>query len=121
VTNKPKAKGRAEEHRIAELLNGVHGWTARRVPGSGMLPGLPAGDVVLESPDGHRFLVESKKRASGAGFKTLRRWLGKKDILWLREDHARGGMVVIEQKAFLELLEHWVAGVAPGEENQENG
>ena len=104
--SKAKDKGRAEEHRVANLIDGRNGWRATRVPMSGAIAGMP-GDVLLVSPDGIHYLIESKKRKNGAGFKTLRRWKGNKDILWLREDHARKGMVVLDQEFFLMLLDHW--------------
>lgn len=103
--SRAKRKGYAEERRIAKLLDAIPGWKARRQPMSGAIPGL-AGDVIVESPDGHEFRVESKRRANGDGFKTLRRWLGDNDWLWLREDHCKG-MVVVPESVFLEIIEHW--------------
>jgi hypothetical protein len=112
--SKAKAKGSAEERRIAKLIDAIPGWRAHRVPLSGAIAGLP-GDVFLVSPDGKHFLIESKRRKNGEGFKTLRRWKGPHDILWLREDRQRG-MVVIEETVFLMLLEHWRTRAVAGKE-----
>ena len=105
--SRAKRKGYAEEKRIADLLGKIPGWSARRQPGSGAIAGFP-GDVLIESPTGHQFTAESKRRASGSGFKTLRRWLGANAFLWLREDRTEG-MVVMPESVFLEIIEHWRA------------
>jgi len=125
VTNKPKNKGRTEEHRTADSLNLISGWKAWRVPMSGALPGM-AGDVILTSPDGHDFRVEVKIRKSG--FKTLYKYLKynektkrfRDDFLFVRENR-KPALVVMSEDTFAEILEHWQAGVVQAQEAKNAG
>ena len=80
---KSKRKGYRAEREIV-LLHREMGINAERMPLSGALGGDLAGDV--EIPGVGR--AEVKARANGAGFKTLERWLGGNDALFLRRDRA---------------------------------
>lgn len=97
-----RGKGGAEERAIVRFFCAIAGWTAKRVPLSGGAEGFP-GDVYAYDPAGRKYRIESKRRASGDGFKTLRRWLGDNDFLWLREDRAEG-MVVMSAQTFRDLI-----------------
>jgi hypothetical protein len=54
---------------------------AQRVPLSGAAGGLFTGDVWIGD-----MKAEVKARSHGSGFKTLEKWLGNKDLLFLRRD-----------------------------------
>lgn len=97
-----KRKGSSEERAIVKFFESLPGWRAKRVPLSGGADGFP-GDVYAYDPSGKKYRIESKRRASGAGFVTLRRWLGDNDFLWLREDRCEG-MVVMSAKRFADIL-----------------
>ena len=83
-----KRKGIRNERLIAKLHTDA-GINARRVPFSGsigtLLPELTSmkGDVQILNGE---FVAEVKARANGEGFKTLERWLGVNDMLFLRRD-----------------------------------
>lgn len=101
MTAASKRKGSAEERAIVKFFESL-GWTAKRVPLSGGADGFP-GDVYAYDKSGRKYRIESKRRASGDGFKTLRRWLGDNNFLWLREDRCEG-MVVMSSETFKELV-----------------
>lgn len=102
MTAASKRKGSAEERAIVKFFESLPGWRAKRVPLSGGADGFP-GDVYAYDPSGKKYRIESKRRASGAGFVTLRRWLGDNGFLWLREDRCEG-MVVMSSATFRELV-----------------
>jgi len=79
-----KRKGSRIEREIVHLHREA-GIPAKRVPLSGAVGGTYAGDVVIAG----KFTAEVKARKSGAGFKTIKNWLGDNDMLFLREDNAR--------------------------------
>ena len=80
---KSQRKGYRAEREIV-LLHREIGINAVRMPLSGALGGDLAGDV--EIPGVGR--AEVKARANGEGFKTLDRWLGDNDALFLRRDRS---------------------------------
>lgn len=98
-----RRKGSSEERAIVRFFESLPGWKAKRVPLSGGAEGWP-GDVRAYAPNGKEYRIESKRRASGAGFVTLRRWLGDNNFLWLREDRCEG-MVVMSATTFRELIQ----------------
>jgi len=79
------AKSRRKGYRIeAEVVQRCRdlGLDARRVPLSGAAPGW-AGDLEVNGMRG-----EVKGRANGGSFKTIEKWLGANDLLFLRRDRA---------------------------------
>lgn len=69
------------------------------MPLSGAAGGSFSGDLVI----GGRYTGEVKSRASGAGFKTLERWKGDHDVLFLRRDRQRP-LVVLDFDLYAELV-----------------
>ena len=96
---KSKRKGYRIERELV-LLHREMGIAAERMPLSGALGGDLAGDV--EIPGVGR--AEVKCRAGGAGFKTLERWLGDNDVLFLRRDRSTP-LVVLPWQSYVRLLQ----------------
>jgi Holliday junction resolvase len=67
----------------AHLDIGIH---AHRVPLSGASQ-YDRGDLKIKH-SARELVAEVKARASGEGFKTLERWLGEHDLIFLRRDRA---------------------------------
>jgi hypothetical protein len=61
-------------------------------------------DIYIFGPDEAPLVAEVKGRKSGAGFKTLERWLGEYDALVLRRDNA-DPMVVLPWSVWVRLIE----------------
>ncbi len=97
----PKRKGSRIEREIVKLHEKA-GIRARRVPMSGACWGGGQGDVLIECADGRELVGEVKARKNGAGFKTLQRWLGPHDLLFLRED-GKPPLVAMEWGTYLRL------------------
>ena len=95
---KSKRKGYRAEREIV-LLHREIGIEAVRMPLSGALGGDLAGDV--EIPGVGR--AEVKARANGEGFKTLERWLGENDVLFLRRDRTTP-MVVLPWATYSRIV-----------------
>jgi len=86
---KAKAKGSRIEREIVSRHEAA-GIEACRVIGSGAYAAASddlRGDVHV-TIGGRRLVAEVKARSAGAGFKTLERWLGDNDLLFLRRDRA---------------------------------
>jgi len=98
MSNPSKRKGSRIEREIVGLHRAV-GVQAERVPLSGAAGGSFVGDVVIG--DGLR--AEVKARAAGDGFKTLERWLGSNDLLFLRRDRT-APLVVMPWAIYQRLL-----------------
>lgn len=77
-------KGLRIEREIVDMHE-AHGIRAKRVPLSGAQSGWK-GDVRIQHA--RELVSEVKARASGEGFKTLERWLGEHDLIFLRRDRA---------------------------------
>jgi hypothetical protein len=82
VGKKSRTKGGRLERELVNLCKGM-GLEAKRVPLSGAAVGYP-GDIQIGD-----LRAEVKGRASGEGFKTLERWLGENDLLFLRRDRQK--------------------------------
>ena len=84
-------KGARRERQIVDLHRAV-GIKAERVPLSGAMRFRNTEktdvDVYPLGPDAAPFVCEVKARADGEGFKTLERWLGEGDALFLIRDRA---------------------------------
>ena len=83
MPNPSKRKGSRIERELV-LLHRQAGIEAERVPLSGALGGKHYGDLVVDET----YRAEVKARSGGEGFKTLERWLGRCDLLFLRKDRA---------------------------------
>ena len=92
-----KNKGNRIEREMVHryLDNGVF---AERVPLSGSAGGSFSGDLRIGSLRG-----EVKARRAGQGFKTLERWLGGNDLLFLRRDRAEP-IVVMEWQTYMQIM-----------------
>ncbi|TXH52878.1 MAG: hypothetical protein E6Q97_14530 [Desulfurellales bacterium] len=97
-----KRKGSKIEREFVELHRAL-GLDAKRVPLSGAAAGWKGDIKVIVR--GREITGEVKARGDGSGFKTLKRWLGENDALFLREDRA-DGMVVLPMRTWA-----WLVGV----------
>jgi hypothetical protein len=102
-------KGYRREVEIVDLHRGLGIAGAHRVPLSGAVAGY-AGDVKIPHL-GATLTGEVKARAGGEGFKTLERWLGENDMLFLRRDRTTP-LVVLPWGTYVRLLK----GVGDGEQ-----
>lgn len=97
MTNKAKVKGDRIEREIVEFHKDI-GIPAQRVPLSGAAGGLFTGDVVIAD-----MRAEVKARANGSSWKTLERWLGNNQLLFLRKDRAKP-LVVMPFSTYEKLM-----------------
>jgi Holliday junction resolvase len=99
-----RRKGSRVEREIVALhkQTGIH---AERVPLSGAAGGSFSGDVDFYpfGPDEEPLVGEVKARRNGEGFKTLERWLGENDVLFLKRDRT-DPMVVLPWRTYQRLL-----------------
>ncbi len=111
-------KGLRRERGVVELhrAQGVH---AERVPLSGASRYRGNGadiDVYARGRDAAPLVAEVKARGDGMGFRTLERWLGDNDALFLWRDRA-APLVLLPLHVWLELL----ARGAPAQPPQSGG
>lgn len=96
--NRSKQKGDRIERELVQRHREA-GIPAERVPLSGAVGGQFAGDLRIAG----NLKGEVKARGGGDGFKTLERWLGDNDLLFLRRDRAEP-LVVMPWTQYEELL-----------------
>lgn len=70
-----------------------------KVPLSGSIGGSFKDDVLING----KYLGEVKSRKDGSGFRTILKWLGDSDFLFLRRDRTEP-IVVMEFDMYLKLL-----------------
>ena len=95
-------KSRRKGSRIERELVHRHqdaGIPAERVPLSGAAGGSYTGDLRIQGD----LKAEVKARAGGEGFKTLERWLGDSDLLFLRRDRS-DPLVVMPWSLYEQLM-----------------
>ena len=100
MSKKSKQKGYRTEYNLVKRFQGA-GIDAKRQVLSGALPEYPH-DIKINNPD---MIVEVKARKNGAGFKTLKRWMGSADALIMHEDHEES-LVAIALPLFIDLILH---------------
>ena len=98
MSRKSKQKGYRTEYNLVKRFQS-NGLDAKRQVLSGALPEHPH-DIKIKNPD---LIVEVKARKNGAGFKTLKRWIGSADALIMHEDHEES-LVEISLPYFIDLL-----------------
>ena len=98
MSSKSKQKGYRTEYNLVKRFQ-VAGIDAKRQVLSGALPEHPH-DIKIKNPD---MIVEVKARKNGAGFKTLKRWMGSADALIMHEDHEES-LVAIALPLFIDLI-----------------
>ena len=98
MSSKSKQKGYRTEYNLVKRFQ-VAGIDAKRQVLSGALPDHPH-DIKIKNPD---IIVEVKARKNGAGFKTLKRWMGSADALIMHEDHEES-LVAIALPLFIDLI-----------------
>ena len=98
MSSKSKQKGYRTEHMLVKRFQSA-GIDAKRQVLSGALPDHPH-DIKINNPD---MIVEVKARKNGAGFKTLKRWMGSADALIMHEDYEES-MVAIALPLFINLI-----------------
>ena len=79
MSRKSKQKGYRTEYNLVKRFQAA-GLDAKRQVLSGALPEYPH-DIKINNPD---MIVEIKARKNGAGFKTLKRWMGSADALIMK-------------------------------------
>lgn len=107
-------KGLRRERGLVELHRrcGIH---AERIPLSGASHYQGNGadlDIYGRGPDAPPYRAEIKARGDGRGFKSLIRWLGGHDALFLWRDRA-APLVVLPMHIWLELLDRAGGTVPP--------
>lgn len=98
MSSKSKQKGYRTEYNLVKRFQ-VAGIDAKRQVLSGALPDHPH-DIKIKNPD---MIVEVKARKNGAGFKTLKKWMGSADALIMHEDHEES-LVAIALPQFIDLI-----------------
>ena len=98
MSSKSKQKGYRTEYNLVKRFQ-VAGIDAKRQVLSGALPDHPH-DIKIKNPD---MIIEVKARKNGAGFKTLKRWMGSADALIMHEDHEES-LVAIALPLFIDLI-----------------
>jgi len=98
VSSKSKQKGYRTEYNLVKRFQ-ANGLDAKRQVLSGALPDHPH-DIKIKNPD---MIVEVKARKNGAGFKTLKKWMGSADALIMHEDHEES-LVAVSLPLFIDLL-----------------
>ena len=98
MSSKSKQKGYRTEYNLVKRFQ-VAGIDAKRQVLSGALPDHPH-DIKIKNPD---MIVEVKARKNGAGFKTLKKWMGSADALIMHEDHEES-LVAIALPLFINLI-----------------
>jgi len=98
VSSKSKQKDYRTEYNLVKRFQ-VAGIDAKRQVLSGALPDHPH-DIKIKNPD---MIVEVKARKNGAGFKTLKKWMGSADALIMHEDHEES-LVAIALPLFIDLI-----------------
>ncbi len=99
-------KGSRRERQVVDLHR-VLGIKAERVPLSGAMKFRNTEktdvDIYAAGPEAAPFVCEVKARADGEGFKTLERWLGEADALFLIRDRTTP-LVVLPWARWEQLL-----------------
>lgn len=98
MSSKSKQKGYRTEYNLVKRFQ-ANGLDAKRQVLSGALPDHPH-DIKIKNPD---MIVEVKARKNGAGFKTLKKWMGSADALIMHEDHEES-LVAVSLPLFIDLL-----------------
>ena len=98
MSSKSKQKGYRTEYNLVKRFQ-VAGIDAKRQVLSGALLDHPH-DIKIKNPD---MIVEVKARKNGAGFKTLKKWMGSADALIMHEDHEES-LVAIALPLFIDLI-----------------
>jgi Holliday junction resolvase len=100
-----RAKGARLEREIVSLHLGL-GIHSERVPFSGAVRYKGNGadvDVYCFGREEPPVVSEVKARKTGAGFKTLERWIGDKDAIFLRRNHG-DPIIALPWKTWVALL-----------------
>ena len=93
-----KRKGYRVENELVKYLI-KKGIDAKRQPLSGALSDFPH-DIQINNP---RLVVEVKARKSGSGFKTILNWMGKADVLVMKQDYD-DPIVAMPMGVFVDLI-----------------
>lgn len=112
MTHKSKIKGNRVEREISKRLVDA-GISSKRVPLSGAHPDLP-GDITIGD-----FIGEVKARKNGNGFTTIEKWLGTKDVLVLKKNHA-DPFVVMNWEMFIKIMKGYINEINRSEEGSRN-
>jgi hypothetical protein len=111
-------KGLRRERAIVEIHTKC-GIRAERVPLSGAAHYQGNGadiDIYPPGRDAPPYRAEVKARGDGSGFRTLERWLGNNDVLFLWRDR-QPPLVVTHLHVWLDILRHLGGSAAPAPAN----
>ena len=100
-----RAKGDRVEREIVQRHKAIHIF-AERVPLSGATRYQGNGgdvDIYVNGRDEAPLVSEVKSRKDGSGFKSLERWLGENDLIFLRRNGA-DPLVVLPWSTWARLL-----------------
>lgn len=100
------AKSKIRGYNVEIWLRNKHmenGISCERVPLSGSMGGKYSGDLAIPSVEAAVFRCESKARKNGSGFTVIEKWMGEKDILFLKR-HRQDPLVVIPFDIYLRLM-----------------
>ena len=99
-------KGARVEREFVHMLNDA-GVICTKVPLSGAAGGAYSGDLDIHLTSGHKthLRAEVKCRKDGTGWKTLVKWIGQNDYLFLKQART-DPLVVMPWERFIDLLVH---------------
>jgi len=104
MPSRSKEKGDRGERALVKKLSEIKGVMAARIPLSGAAGGEFAGDLAIRIGTMPPTKGEVKCRHAAAGWKTIKKWLGANDYLFLKED-LNQALVVMPFHVFQSLVE----------------
>ena len=96
-------KGLRVEREIVNELKEL-GVDAERVPLSGAAGGSFSGDVIISKDDPiGKLIAEVKARKNGSGFKTIEKWMGDNDLIFLKKNNQKP-IVIMDWELFSKFI-----------------
>ena len=96
-------KGLRVEREIVNELKEL-GVDAERVPLSGAAGGSFSGDITISKNDPiGKLIAEVKARKNGSGFKTIEKWMGDNDIIFLKKNNQKP-IVIMNWELFSKFI-----------------
>jgi Holliday junction resolvase len=96
-------KGLRVEREIVNELKGL-GVDAERVPLSGAAGGSFSGDITISKDDPiGKLVAEVKARKNGSGFRTIEKWMGDNDLIFLKKNNQKP-MVIMNWELFSKFI-----------------
>ena len=96
-------KGMRVEREIVNELKEL-GVDAERVPLSGAAGGSFGGDITISADDPiGKLVAEVKARKNGSGFKTIEKWMGDYDLIFLKKNNQKP-IVIMNWELFSKFI-----------------